>query len=674
MLGAQARRAEYNAARNASARQASREAEDQTLPPKPAPISLSAFTRATQTTRNKGTKSFVPLVLEETGEEDETPSEEHITPTPTRSILKSGMIPSNPNSDGSVSSGNIRINIPQHAIPVAPRAMMHHGPPPPLPMPYPPRPAQQFIIDNHGQVLFPGMVPGGTPSRHVPGWAPGVYIQSAYLRDYGLPMLDPPAQAVDVTPEGMNQYGNMMVPTDLTPTKQEQKLDMLAHQPYPNPLYGYDEARYAMLPQAASLPVERAMSPPRGIDPARDIPRRILQRQQAARHESEIEAVPQTVVFAPQAPPGLLRHQSFPNAVTEPSTKSSSRIEIVRPDRPATPKMVESDEPYDRASKMQRFVEEQQAMARSGKTVLNSSSAGKESDEKQDENKPQKQKARSKMDEVRAQHEWYLANDRYRKQPDPSMLDVPTEPPDVEVGTAIGGRAARRKEKEDLEQMEDDVGWRDFFGVGNDDWFDLKAPTRLDRDKMQFALGHVALKMAPALGAPLHPDQERDWENAEDWTRTDNKRFQRASQEETQRWMHADPRGFQNARQTVDEISGRWGDDMGAGGDRREGGIRGGLVRGAGHVLANLTEYLAEDKMQLDYFNRTKSAPDFAVERAGLGANFGTISYFENAKSGVVNAPNRIGRDPRCQHQAREAMSKSEDDWPAYDKFGWRKI
>ena len=655
MLGAQARRAEYNAARNASARQASRDAEDQTLPPKPAPISLGAFTRAAQTSRNKGTKSYVPLVLEETGDEDEIASVEQTTPTPTRNILKSDMKPSTSNSDGSMASSNIRVNMPQHGIPVAPRAMLHHGAPPPLPVPYPP-PPQQFVVDSNGQVLFPGMIPGGTPSRHVPGRAPGVYMHPAYLRNSSLPMLDPPPHTMDVTPEGLNRYGKMMLPTDLTPTKQEHKLDMLANQPYPNPLYGYDDPRSAMLPQAASLPVERHMSP-RAVDPARDIPRRILQRQQAARHSSEIESAPQTAVFAPQGPPDLIRHRSFPNTVAESSTKPSSRIEIVRPDQPATPKMVESDKPYDRASKMQRFVEEQQAMAKSGKTVLNSSSAGKEQDEKQnekqdekqDKNKLRKQRAKSKMEEVRAQHEWYLANDKYRPQPDPSMLNIPAEAPDVEVGMAISGRAARRKEKEDLEQVEADIGWRDFFAVGNEDWFGLKAPTSLDRDKMQFVMGHVALKMAPALSAPLHPHHDRDWENAEDWTRTDNKRFQRASQEETQHWMHTDPRGFRNARQGVDEISGRWGEETGFGDEGRECGIRGGLVRGAGHVLANLTEYLAEDKMHADYFNRTKSVPESAIERGGLGANFGTISYFENEKDGFINAPDRIGRDPRYQ-------------------------
>lgn len=70
MLGAKARAAEYNAAKAASARQASREAEEQNLPPLPAPISLSAFTRTASINRNKGTKMYKPLVLSDSGEED----------------------------------------------------------------------------------------------------------------------------------------------------------------------------------------------------------------------------------------------------------------------------------------------------------------------------------------------------------------------------------------------------------------------------------------------------------------------------------------------------------------------------------------------------------------------------------------------------------------------------
>lgn len=73
MLGARARAAEYNAAKAATARQqANRESEESRLPPRPAPISLSAFTRNASYTRNRGAKSFIPLILSEEDEKNST--------------------------------------------------------------------------------------------------------------------------------------------------------------------------------------------------------------------------------------------------------------------------------------------------------------------------------------------------------------------------------------------------------------------------------------------------------------------------------------------------------------------------------------------------------------------------------------------------------------------------
>src|SRR5690242_8524020 len=84
MLGAQTRAAEYNAAKKAQARQASREAEEQKAPPLTAPISLGAFSKPV-TSRNKGTKTYVPLVLDATPEYDREDADfdidYHKTPT-----------------------------------------------------------------------------------------------------------------------------------------------------------------------------------------------------------------------------------------------------------------------------------------------------------------------------------------------------------------------------------------------------------------------------------------------------------------------------------------------------------------------------------------------------------------------------------------------------------------
>ena len=66
-LGSMARAAEYAAAQSARARQVSHELEDQKLPPRPTPVSLSAFTKDQPITRNKGNKAWKPLTTDDLG-------------------------------------------------------------------------------------------------------------------------------------------------------------------------------------------------------------------------------------------------------------------------------------------------------------------------------------------------------------------------------------------------------------------------------------------------------------------------------------------------------------------------------------------------------------------------------------------------------------------------------
>lgn len=82
MLGARARAAEYNAAKAATARQqASKESDELQLPLKPAPVSLSAFTRNVSHSRNRGTKTFIPLILSEEEEMNNNNNNNNTDPT-----------------------------------------------------------------------------------------------------------------------------------------------------------------------------------------------------------------------------------------------------------------------------------------------------------------------------------------------------------------------------------------------------------------------------------------------------------------------------------------------------------------------------------------------------------------------------------------------------------------
>ena len=151
-FGAMARAAEYAAATNAKQRQVSREAEEQKLPPKAAPVSLSAFTRTQQPSRNKGTKQWKPLTMDDmvdsTRTQCESPGRESPSPMPhpTRHIATPPLnYPSSRRAD------------PMAPIPVHyAHAIMHSSLPPVFHHP------PQFGIPSHMSPLRP------YPPRFVP--------------------------------------------------------------------------------------------------------------------------------------------------------------------------------------------------------------------------------------------------------------------------------------------------------------------------------------------------------------------------------------------------------------------------------------------------------------------------------------------------------------------------
>lgn len=69
-FGSQARLAELTAAASARERQAKRDLEEQNKPPKTAPVSLSAFTKAVANSGNRGNKAYRPLTLEDIKEQE----------------------------------------------------------------------------------------------------------------------------------------------------------------------------------------------------------------------------------------------------------------------------------------------------------------------------------------------------------------------------------------------------------------------------------------------------------------------------------------------------------------------------------------------------------------------------------------------------------------------------
>ncbi|RMZ92610.1 hypothetical protein DV736_g155, partial [Chaetothyriales sp. CBS 134916] len=459
MMGAQARAAEYNAARNASARQASREAEEQRLPPKPTPMSLSSFSRpAAVQSRNKGPKKFTPLILEPMEDDEIAALEEGPDSSPAvMSPPTMGHVAGN--ADGSHSSDRIRVNLPAAgagagaggpSAPSAPRAMRPTGDP--FANNTPTR--MGMAMGSGPRVIPPTSQYGMTPNAPMP-------VFHSSLNTLGHPQ--------GGTPEAMRMYCDAISPLDMTPTKQEHKLSTMSqvygHHPYAStmePAFGSASAPAAASGQppfplhAAQIAYPYVEFPGVALPAAWDIGQPIMHNAiypiPALQH-GRSDTTPMSQA-APVPPPGrlLLRQHSSAEDYDARVTPSRAKIQPSSDDLVGSKCRDNNGEAYDRSSKMQLFVAAQQAFAKMGKTVLNS----READESQGD-----------------------------------KSDTPADESD--------------KEEDQVPTSATDAMLHDMFGVGTDAWFNPRPPTELDRQKMRFALRYVGSRMHESYRRLLQP-------------------------------------------------------------------------------------------------------------------------------------------------------------------------
>ena len=408
-LGAQARAAEYAAATAARARQVSREAEDQKLPPKAAPVSLSALAKAQSTSRNKGPKVWKPLNMDDITEssDDDSPSKEAGRGTPaasTRTMLERTssflyrQVPA-----PSTRAEAIKVN-----IPTAPRAMLTSNIPATItanPSPQrmrpdtivelPSRQGNQDIFDSPGPLSH-----GGLPFPTFP-----LHSCSQQLNFLVMPPSRESAQ--------FQRFGSMMVPSDLSPTKQQQKFEMIGQMQYATYAMAADEPQvdigpHQMLPQYDPAYYEQvntgnmsAIGNVYGWDVSIDdniYAECALHHQQYQEHvdigfgnergKKEGEFYASTGGSAPQlnskaygmGPVGHVTNELAVSASHHAQAgkgsgyqrRRSSLTSVSEGKGQAHSATYEYDEPYDRKRRMQNFVAEatQEALARKGKTVL----------------------------------------------------------------------------------------------------------------------------------------------------------------------------------------------------------------------------------------------------------------------------------------------------------------
>lgn len=422
-LGAQARAAEYAAATAARARQVSREAEERKLPPKSAPVSLGALAKVQPTSRNKGPKAWKPLNLDEITEssDDGSTGKESGQGTPAVSarmmLEQPSSFPCRQVSASSIQAEGIKVN-----IPTAPRAMMTMNVPATItanpilqsiqPEPFTEIPIRQSIQDVYLSPVSFGH--GGFPYPAIP---PHYYSHHPHVLG-----AHPGREATRV-----QRFDSIMVPSDLSPTKQQQKFAMLGQIRTP----GYENELADTLedfPHLRTLPPHNPsyyqhlnhvstgtrdekhgwdISRQDGVYVDYSLNQQLFEEQVnggyggdgeeegEGGYYSGITASDQPIV---QLPHGIAQvsytfnedsattsrrtHAAQANAYPYRRSSSASISNTKLQPHSAT---YEHGEPYDRKGKMQRFVAQatHEALTRKGKTVLHNPDLYKAKDEAQ---------------------------------------------------------------------------------------------------------------------------------------------------------------------------------------------------------------------------------------------------------------------------------------------------
>ncbi|ETI23147.1 hypothetical protein G647_04944 [Cladophialophora carrionii CBS 160.54] len=684
--GAKARAAEYDAAKNAAARRTS---EEHKLPQKPAPVSLSAFTKNAPLNRNKGIKAWKPLVLEDTPEatsDNESQEDIHGTPsTPTRFTSTENSNSVSEDNDvsrvlakaaelGASDSTSSSIVAPAST---APRAMvsMPCQTPSALVNPTPKRVQPHSIIKQVQQTTTPSVhsspgnvaAGGGYPNPNPYPWVEWHY------GSHGFPVAVPftVSTAPTLGPLAVQYAGNIMVPDDISPTKQETKLAFLSQQfagPPPSFVARHDQFTAAsggigtsgLPPMSAIHPGQAASHYPGAMFPTNPTGRPLLQ------HVSSDSVVDIEGSFSGSAScniPNIVRHYSYPDTLAAPleqprATEQTTGVTAPHPARGPTLHSCE-EEPYDRKTKMQSFVAAQQALAKTGKTVLHNP------DLHQVRTTEATSPARSGSTATTPEH------GLRRQILNPGSVTILKPPPGF--GAQQSPRPTWEEDSNKKSCPIDQATLRQIFEVDERDWFELKPVTKAQRTKMNRVMNTFARAQAPdqtrEFGPKLHEDKK---ENLWRWMQLANKDnrpvtathklFEEAARER----LSTGAVGLDSDGATTNQLS--------------QAEIECAAICAVGEIVANLIDDGGSSGANTDtdgLFAKWKPAPEYAIQRGRLlMGNSGSMSFFEDNAAGFYTAPSRIARDPRFRPAGKETIQvKADDGWKLRaDMYGRRRL
>ncbi|RVX69100.1 hypothetical protein B0A52_06813 [Exophiala mesophila] len=677
MLGARARAAEYNAFKAATARQATREAEELSLPPKATPISLSAFARNLQHNRNKGNKQFIPLIIEDTSDSDKDrpdDAQQHSnTASPANNRLENMAfntqnheIPAMNQSSSLVNVYPYTLNYPPSVPSVSDALNTVQDRSAALLNPTPLRVQSHSIISHpHSVASSEHSTPNHTiDSTHFPG---GLVMQTFDVQRF--PYLALPRTSLP-TPHPNLSVFHYMTPDDISPAKQEDKLATL------NRIYGQSSAAdmqsqdvLADTPEMidtlnwsryspSRLPVARAQfifpsniasslhSPFQGTEVPQMYPEWIMtggaDAATAAANGSS------STVSAPKPHESRTESTVTPTGHEQESAESAAGImgqalNQVHLDH-------HNDEPYDRSFQMQKFVAKQQALARTGKTVLHNPELHRQKNENR--------AAGGLATPFEESQDGDLDLDHFVNGTQPTVQPPPGLPwPGLNLGATVEMPMDTTTAATNVFQD---------FKVASDEWCCLNPLTELQRQKMAKALRLCATVDGIDAPRPLEAE-DRLARLAEDIRDDDSSEWSQTS-----------------SRLAVDQIAAHHLNDrllhLRAGETKEVAEMEAASIRTIGKILANLK---VSDQMEgrngagKEYWCKYKAAPEYAIERSRLLlSGVGITSYFEEKAGGFYNTPVRIARDPRFRPANKDGVKiKSDDDWNLrHELFGRRRL
>ncbi|KAI1617740.1 hypothetical protein EDD36DRAFT_424868 [Exophiala viscosa] len=657
MLGARARAAEYNAFKAATARQASHEAEEHNLPPKAAPISLSAFTKNPQQNRNKGNKAWVPLVLEDTPEQESDASEEtsYTISTPTRQTgtvhPKSSSVSKNETPIGPRHPQVVRADMPNFPIPTAPRAMVGNTARPSFIINPTPQRLQQHSIIKQSLREAAISVQGSPGNMSGPSHVP-------------MPM--PAFNTTDHTV-------NVMVPEDISPTKQENKFASLSKE-YANQAAGAAHQQHHSS-ERTSLEADSMMHDQIPYTPYTNVPQiwnpfqymdtsaQNNLRRPATQHYNSDDIMPahqdRPIVFRnPARVPRRVSYSDTGGMFQEENKDKSVGVHVWTP--LSQLKTTSADEPYDRNSKMQGFVAAQQALAKTGKTVLHNPELYH--DKPSAVSTPESTKSST----ARSEHEFgnEVSEHQGASRPVPTLKP----PPGLELhalqSRSLGYLEIVQGHSHGNEKL------RNEFGVGREEWFELKPVTKTERSTMNKAMR--------LCGDPYWAESPADMSMCTPSTRQDKIRMRTdegvGGNKATRVLVEQIAREHLRDRQSTLSSGDGAVNDQAASAE-----LESGAICAIGYIWANLIENVDSDTAETNGANsvwKYKPAPEYAIERSRLmTSNSGNTSFFEEDTGTFYNAPSRIARDPRFRPPTKELTKpRPEEDFTRRDIFGRRRM